>query len=211
MAFDPNDTETKEAIAKIVEEAKAGIETKNRELLAELKEARKGRQIDPAELEKLEAKLDDVQAKLTAAEKQAKDATKAAETAQKALETESSFTQKLLVQDGLKSALIAAGVKDDDFLDALTTKFAPTASIVAEGSERKVMIGDKPLADAIKAWAGSDSGKKFVAAPLNGGGGAPGGKGGEGGATITRAQYDADPVAGIKAVRDGAKVVDQAA
>lgn len=212
MAFDPNDTETKEAIAKIVEEAKAGIEAKNRELLAELKEARKGRQIDPAELEKLEAKIDEVQAKLTAAEKQAKDSAKAAETAQKALEAETGFTQKLLVQDGLKSALIAAGVKDDDFLDTLTAKFAPTASIVANGAERKVMMGEKPLADAIKEWAGSDSGKKFIAAPVNGGGGAPGGKGGEGGKTMTRQAFDAlEPVAKVTFAKEGGKVVDQAA
>ena len=66
-------------------------------------------------------------------------------------------------------------MKDEDFIDALSTKFAVGASVVADGDARKAMVGDKAIGDFVKEWAGSDAGKKFVAAPINTGGGAPGG------------------------------------
>jgi hypothetical protein len=49
-----------EQIKTAVEEATSGLAKKNSELLAELKEARKGKQIDPAELDKLQEKIDGV-------------------------------------------------------------------------------------------------------------------------------------------------------
>ena len=47
-----------EQIKAAVDEATSGFAKKNGELLAELKEARKGKQIDPAELDKLQDKID---------------------------------------------------------------------------------------------------------------------------------------------------------
>jgi hypothetical protein len=177
-------------------------------------EARKLKEIDPADLEKLEAENDKLRTDLAAAQKQAKDATTAAEKAKQALEAESGFTSKLLVQDGIKSALIAAGVKDEDYLDALTTKFSTGANVVAEGDARIARIGDKAVADVIKEWAASDAGKKFVAAPVNGGGGASGGNGGgnPGVKTVTRAEFDGmDHMSRMTFSKEGGKVVDQAA
>jgi hypothetical protein len=216
MPFDPNDPDTKaalkEAVEAAVEAAKGPLDAKNKELLSELKEAKKGKAIDPAEVERLEGKIEDLQGKLTAAEKAAKDAEKAREKAVKDLETESGFTSKLLIQDGLKSALLANGVKDEDFLDTLVAKFSGTASIVADGADRKVMLGDKPLADAIKEFAGSDSGKKFVSAPANGGGGAPGGGGGGSGKTMAKSAFDALPPKERSAfMASGGSLVDAAA
>ena len=106
-------------------------------------------------------------------------------------EKESAFTQKLLIQDGIKSALIANGVKDEDYIDSLAAKFSQGATIVVNGDAREAMLGDKKLADAIKEWAGTDAGKKFVAAPLNGGGGAPGGGGAGGGKTMATSDFNA--------------------
>lgn len=217
-------TFTKEDVDKAVEAAVAKVqesidklEAKNEELVGDLRkaraEARKAKEIDPAEVERLEAQVEELTGKLTAAEKAAKDATTTAEKATKALEAESAFTQKLLIQDGLKSALIGAGVKDEDHLDVLSAKFAGGAKVVTEGDERKAMYGDKPLTDFIKEWAGTDSGKKYVAAPANSGGGAGGGKGGEGGPkTVTRAEFDAmSHTDRSKFSVDGGKVVDATA
>jgi hypothetical protein len=85
---------------------------------------------------------------------------------------------------------------------------------VTEGEERKALIGDKPLPDYIKEWAGSDVGKKFVAAPANSGGGAGGG-GGTGATvkTMTRTEYNervvSDPAGTNAFIKGGGKIVDQ--
>ena len=54
-----------EQIKAAVDEATSGLAKKNGELLAELKEARKGKQIDPAELDKLQNKIDYIKFHLT--------------------------------------------------------------------------------------------------------------------------------------------------
>lgn len=186
---------TQADIDAAVEKAKEGLEAKNKELLDEVKqiktELRKSKDIDPADLTRLEEENDRLRGELTKAQKEAKDATTRADKAEKSLEAESGYTSKLLIQDGLKSALIANGVKDEDFIDTLTAKFATGATVAIDGDTRKALIGDKPIADYVKEWAGSDAGKKFVSAPVNSGGGAPGGKAGASGKTITQAQHDA--------------------
>lgn len=221
MAIDMNDPEVKaaikEAVDAAVEKEKEGLDSKNKELLAEVKDLkaklRKTQDVNPDDLARLEAQVEDLQGKLDAATKTATAAARDLEKATKALETEQKFTQKLLVQDGLKSALIEAGVKDVDFIDTLTAKFSGSATIVTEGEDRKVVIGDKPLSDYIKEWAGSDSGKKFVAAPINGGGGAPGSGGqGSGAKTMPRSQFEQlDAADRATFMRDGGKLVDEAA
>lgn len=216
MPFDPNDDETKkaiaEAVATAVAEEKAGLKRKNDELLAELKEARRGKAIDPADLEKLEARAEDLAVRLATAEKQVKEAARAKEAAEKALTEESSFTHKLLVENGLVAALTANGVTDAAYIEAAKAMHFGSVKIVADGAERKALYGDKPLPDAIKEWAASDVGKKFVAAPNNGGGGANGGQGKSGGKTMARSAFDAlSPIEQGRFIRDGGQAVDIAA
>jgi hypothetical protein len=212
MTIDMNDPETKAAVQALIDDAVTPLKTKNSELLTELKEAKKGKQIDPAEVEKLESRIDSLTGELTAAQKAAKDAAKAAETATKALETETGFTRTLLVQNGLKDTLIKGGVKDEDFLDALVTKFSTGATVVSEGDVRKAMLGDKELSAVVTEYLASDSGKKFVAAPNNGGGGAGGGGGDAKGKTMTRSAFDQlDAGAKMAFSKDGGKVIEQAA
>jgi hypothetical protein len=157
-------------------------------------------------------RADKAEAALAEVNKQVKALTTERDKAVKDLQTEQAHTSKLLISDGLKSALIANGVKDEDFIDTLTAKFATGASIKVDGENRIAMLGDKGLADAIKEWAGSDAGKKFVAAPQNSGGGAAGGGGASGGKTILRSQFDAlSPAEQMATIKGGAKVVDAAA
>jgi regulator of replication initiation timing len=201
-----DETFTKEQLDKAVEKAVEaatgdldGLKQKVEDLIGENKklktEARKAKDVDPAEVERLHSEVEDLTSKLSNAEKLAKEATKLADKAVKDLETEKGFTQKLLIADGLKSALIANGVKDEDFIDSLAAKFAPTATITVDGDKREAKIGDKSLTDAIKEWAATDAGKKFVSAPANTGGGANGGtRSGEPGKKITESELRALPV-----------------
>ena len=215
MPFDPNDEEAKAAIKEAVDAAVADatskLDAKNKELISELREAKRGKTIDPAEVEKLQDRIDELTGKVTTAEKAAKDAQKLADKAAKDLEAESGFTHKLVAENGVLKALSDAGVTDPAYLEAAKALHLSQVKVVAEGGERKAMYGDKPLDEAIKEWAAGDVGKKFVAAPANGGGGAPGGKGGEAPKTMDRTAFDAlDGPAKVTFAKEGGKVVDAA-
>ena len=178
--------------AKIAE-AVDGLKAKNTELLGELKKLKKGSAVDPAEVEKLEATIEELKGKLTTAEKSAKIATKEVETVRKQLESESSFNQRLLVDNGLTEALTKNGVVHPVHLKAAKALLEKSIKIDADGENKVAKLGDKLLADAIKEWAGSDEGKHFVAAPGHAGGGAAGGNSGNGGAGAAKGKVDGSP------------------
>jgi hypothetical protein len=206
MAFDPNDADTKAAIKAAVEEAteaaKGPLDAKNRELLAELKEARKSATITPEQLAKVESERDKAVADLAATQKAAKDATATAEKATKALEAEQGVTHRLVAENGLMKALADHGVTDPAYLEAAKAMHIGAVKIVAEGDARKALYGDKELTEAIKEWAASDTGKKFVAAPNSTGGGHLGGKPSADGKTMTRTAFNAlDPYAKADAAK----------
>lgn len=188
--------EAKAALQEAIETATTALVAKNKELLGELKEARKGQTIDPATVEKLEAKIESLSGELITANKAAKDATKAAETATKALATETGFTSKLLIDNGLVGELTKHGVTNPVHLKAAQAMLRGSVQIVADGESRVAKVGDKLLADMVKEWAASDEGKFFVQAPNNSGGGAGGGGGKSGGKTMTRAEFDTKTAAG---------------
>ena len=195
MPFDANDPDTKAALKAAIEEANAGAAEKNAVILDELKRAkaelRSLSTIKPEDMAALEAANDKLKVDLAAATKQAKDATTAAEKAVQALEGEQIVTHRLIAENGLVAELTKAGVTDPDYLEMAKMAHIGKIKVVTEGEDRKAMYGDKPLADAIKEWAGTDAGKKVVAAPNNSGGGAPGGKGGEAGKSVDQAGFDA--------------------
>lgn len=182
-AFDPEDEDTKAAIDAAVEKAIGGLQTKNRELLAKLRKAEKGSEIDPAEVERLESELETLKGQLSDANKALKTATKAAEDVTKQFTAEQAFNHRLLIENGLTAELTAAGVTSPHLLKAALAmiQLEHKPGVVAEGENRVAKIGDKPLADFVKEWAGSDAGKTFVSAGGNSGGGASGGKGAGGG------------------------------
>jgi hypothetical protein len=204
------------AVAKATGDVE-GLKQKVEELIGDNKklkaDLRKTQDIKPEDVAAIEAERDKALADLTAAQKAAKDATSAAEKATKALETEQGFTAKLLKQDGIKTQLLANGVKDETYIADLTDAFSSKVAIKVEGEDRVAMVGDKTLVDHIKEWAGSDAGKKYVAAPANGGGGAPGSGDNKGGVKqITRTEFDAlQPAEKVTFGKEGGKVVDAAA
>lgn len=189
--MDITEEDFKAKIAEAIEEATTGLSKKNQELIAELREAKKGKAIDPAELDRLQSKIDSLEADLSGAQKASKDQAKLLKQAQDALVSESGFTQKLLLDNGLTEALVKAGVASQ-FLPAVKAMFGTQAKIVAEGDVRKALIGDKDLTEFVSSWATSDEGKHYISAPANGGGGASGGTGGSSGQKVwTREKFDA--------------------
>lgn len=177
MSIDLNAPEVQEAIQKAIKEATDGLARKNSELLAELKEARKGKTINPEDVEKLESRIEELQGQLTEAQKTAKAAIKEAETSKKALADAEGSMTRMLVDNGLTDALAKAGVTNPVHLKAAKALLASQVQVVPDGDKKVAKVGDKALADFIGEWAKGDEGKFFVAAPQNTGGGANGGAG----------------------------------
>lgn len=189
MSIDLKAPEVQAAINEAVEAAVTQLKAKNAELIAEVREARKGKNIDPAELDKLEKRVEELQGQLSEANKAAKDAKATADKATKALEGEAKFVQSLLVDNGLSEALVKAGVKEPAHLKAVKAMLAGQVQIVADGDKRVAKVGDKALGDFVTDWAKSDEGKFFVSAQQNSGGGAGGGNGAKG----TQGKIDGTP------------------
>ena len=219
-------TFTKDELDAAVEKAVGaldvdGLKAKIEELIGDNKklktDLRAKSEVKPEDVHAAEERADKAEAALAEAVKAAKEATKLAEKAVKDLETEQGFTQKLLISDGIKSALIANGVKDETYIDDLTNSFASRASVKVDGDARVAMIGDKLLDDHFKEWAGTEAGKKYIAAPDNSGGGGRGGGNKPVPKTMLRSRWDelgttfegqAERSAFSK---EGGKVVDEAA
>ena len=194
--IDLNSPEVKAAIAAAVEEATGPLAAKNRELLTELKTAKKGQQVSPEEVSKLEDQIEALKGELTTAQKTAKTATADAEKARKALEAEGAAVQKLIVDNGLTDALTKAGVTNPVHLKAAKALLGSQVQVAADGEQRVAKVGDKALSDFIGEWAKGDEGKHFVAAPNNSGGGAAGGAGNNAAAkTMSRSDFEARPPA----------------
>lgn len=192
MPFDINDADTKAALNAAIEEATTGLVAKNKELLGKIKTLQKSAEIKPEDVERLESQVEELQGKLADAQKEAKMFGGEAKKLSDKLAAESGFTQRLLVDNGLNDALVSAGVLKE-FLPAVKSLLSGKVSIVADGDNRKAVVGDKDLAAHIKEWSLSDEGKPFIGASRNSGGGAPGSGRSSGGAekTITRSAFNA--------------------
>jgi multidrug efflux pump subunit AcrA (membrane-fusion protein) len=189
-------------IAKAVETAEAKAEAtaaKNKELLGELKKARKNSEIDPDEYQRALDQVDELQSKLGEATKANKTALQEAEKYKKLHESESGFTSKLLVDNGLLAELTAAGVKKE-LLDGAMALIERHVKIEQDGENRIAKVGDKTLKDYVTEWAGSDTGKNYVAAPANSGGGSQGG-----GGKATQDLSNLSPTARLTAAREQSK------
>ena len=196
--IDLNSPEGKAAMQEAIEKATAPLVAKRDELLGEVKKLRKGQEIDPAELERVEGERDKYKSDLAEANKLVKKATADAEAANKRATDAEGFTSKLLVDNGLTDALVKAGVTNPVHQKAAKAMLAGQVQITDDNGAKVPKLGDKALAEAITEWAGTDEGKFFVTAPdANGGGagnhgankGAPAGDmGGDKAARLARAE-----------------------
>ena len=191
-AIDLNSQEVKDAIEAAVEKATGPLLAKRDELLGEVKKLRKGQQIDPADLERVENERDEIKAALAEANKAAKKAIQDAEKAERAKAEAEGSVAKLLVDNGLTDALTKANVTNPVHIKAAKAMLAGQVQIADDNGAKVARVGDKALADYITEWAGSDEGKHFVTAADTSGGGA---QGNGGRATNTPADMGGDKAA----------------
>lgn len=173
MPLDRNDPEVKALLEEAAAEATEALSAKNKELLAELRAAKakaKGSDVDPEEHARLLTQVEELTGKL---DKVTKDSARQIEKLSKDLTDKDGALTQHLIDGGLSSALAKAGVAPH-FMDAAKAMLRGQAAI----KDGAAVIGDKPLADHVTEWAGTDQGKHFITAPANSGGGGQGGNGG---------------------------------
>jgi len=203
------------ALAKL-QESIDRLEAKNAELVGDLRKARKSSEIRPEDLAAAEERADKAEAALAEATKQVKALATERDKAVKALETESGAARAYALEAEINGA-IASGNVLPALVPALKAMVAQQAKAEHVDGKYAVLIGYKPASEYIKGFLDSDDGKAFRAAPLNGGGGAPGGSGaGFNGKTILRSEYDALPMSeratvGLAAAKGEVQIVDAAA
>lgn len=87
--------------------------------------------------------------------------------------------EKLASENAINVALAEANVAPH-MQKAVRAMFQSQIKVDYEGDEAIVTIENLPVVDKIKAWAGTEEGKYFIAAPANGGGGGGNNKPGSG-------------------------------
>ena len=213
--------EASNAIAEYLKKEVTGLKSKNEELLGKLKDSKdslKGvnERLEALEGQKRQAEEDaitkegDVE-KLRAQLKQ----THAGEL-QKVLDSKQELQSKLnslIIDNGLTDALAKSGV-EGPMLEAARALIEKThKSEIAEDNGKLYGTFDgKAVKDFVTEWAASETGKHFVSAAKNNGGGAHGASGDGkaiGGKTITRAEFDqASDMRRMQISKEGVRVVD---
>jgi len=123
--------------------------------------------IDPDEFAKISDELDSLRGQYA---KETKSAKAEIDRLSKAVSESETKLSSILVDGGLTEAMAKVGVRPE--LMGAAKALLKSNAIVKDGA---ALLGDKPLAEAVAAWATGDEGKHFVAAPVNTGGGANGG------------------------------------
>lgn len=197
MAFDKTDPADQKILADAIKAAEdelkleheadvTGLKNKNKELLAKISKG----EANPAEVAALETKVEELTTTNKTLAKDLKTANTSNADLKTAHEAETKFTTKLLVDNGLNDALIAAKIATQ-YMPAAKALLRDQVSIKVDGENRTAMVGDKPLGEFVPTWAQGEHGKIYVAAAVNSGGGG-GGSGKVAGAagTMTRAVFD---------------------
>ena len=172
--------EEKTALSAAIAEAVSGLKEKNTELLGDIKRLKRGSEIDPRDVEKIEDENTQLRLELKTVQGALKVSESALETATTELGSEQSYTKNLLIENGLSHELAVNGVTNPAHLQGATALLRSGAEVVTDGEDRTVKVGEISLSDYVKEWAASDTGKNYVAAPVNNGGGAEGGGKGNG-------------------------------
>lgn len=183
--------EVKQAIADAVAEQTQGLVAKRDELLGKIKKLQQGQQIDPADLQAVEAERDEWKGKAQAADKAAKKATADLDAANKRATDIDSAYSNTLRDAALADALAKAGVTNPVHIKAAKALLKDAVQVVDENGTRVVKAGEVALDKHITEWAASDEGKFFVAAPASHGDGARGGhRGNANSKSVTRTELN---------------------
>lgn len=199
------------AVAK-VQDSIDKLEQKNEQLIGENRKLKRGAEIKPEDLQAAEDRADKAEARAKELEASVKTLTKERDTAAKSLETEQGAARSYALEAEIASA-IASGNVVPALVPAFTAMVKQSAKADLVDGKYAVTIGDKAAKDYVTEFLGTEEGKHFKAASVNGGGMAPGGGGKQEGKTMLRAEFDALPPVQQHAftVKDGGKVVDATA
>ena len=188
------------------------LNAKNKELITELRKAKGSTNEEAA---RLADELDNAKAENVKLAGALKKATEGLEVAQREaaekLTAKSGIIQKLIRDDGLLKGLTESGVKKELLAGALALHAGKVEVDEEKGEAFSTVDGKRTsLTDYLKGWAASDEGKHYIAAPVNGGGGASGpGSAIPGTKTLSRSAFDAlDPVAKTTFAKEGGKLTD---
>lgn len=189
MAYDPNCPDTKAAFETLYEARVAPLVKKRDELLQEVKDLRKDvNSADAPKIARLEQQLDAVQAELVTA-KTAAESVKSELTSTKGkLTVTEKRANDLQIDNGLSAALSANKI-GSQFVKAVDAMFRKDIVVKEVDGKTTLLVGDKPLGEAIKTFASSDEGKHFVIADQQGGGGARGGGADSSGKSLSREAF----------------------
>lgn len=178
-----NQVEITPELQAIIDKEVAGLKSKRDELLeqnkkfksliSELEEGKTKAEMEAAEkagnIESVKKQLEDRYAK-TIKEKE------------EALNGLSAKLQKVVIDDGLSSALVKAGVAPQ-YMEAARA-LLKSSNQFSIGDDLTPKINDETLSDYVLKWATSEAGKPFIQAPINAGAGAKGSNG------VSRANAD---------------------
>jgi hypothetical protein len=207
MAYDPNDEADVAIVEAKVNEATSRLKSKNEELIGELRKAREGK-VDADKVERLERDLEESRTKLDEATKAKTKAEKDAKAFSDRAEANEKRANALSVSTALAQHMAENKIAPQ-FHEAVQAMFGPKATFKVENGVETVMVGDKSLGDAIKEFAGSDTGKFYVANGNNAGGGAQGGGADRGSKTLSRQGFDAlAPEGRMEFVKSGGTITD---
>lgn len=222
MAYDPKDPNDKKIVDQLIADALAaqaeeheaeidGLKAKRNELIGKLKKAREGKD-EGEDTEALRTEIEKLQGDLKKANRDLTKAQAELATVTTERDTVNSTLTNTLKETSLTEALASVKV-GAQYLPGAKALLASRVELKEVGGERKAFVGDKPLGEFVKEWSQGDEGKAYVAAPVNGGGGAqnPQGGGQSGGKTVTRAEFDGMDMASRAAFfQEGGKLAAEA-
>jgi hypothetical protein len=207
MKIDTDTDDGKAELQKLIDAETKGLKAKNDELLGEVKKQKDS-------LKSIQDQLDEIKEAKEAAELEAAkktgdvDKLVAAAEAKKnkeidglknQLEQQTSRLNQTLIDKGLSDALVKANVAPHH-LPTVTAflKSTAKAEIIDKDGNAVATFDGRPIEEFVTGWAQGDTGKHYIAAPQNGGGGASGSNGG-GKAT---GDINLSPVARLTAARE---------
>jgi multidrug resistance efflux pump len=184
------------------------LEKSNKGLQADLAKAKakaKGAEIDPEQHAELQTQVEHLQSELQKATGSSK---KEIEKLTAELSKKDGALNQYLIESNLTNELVKVGVKPE-FMEATKALLKAQATIKADGDKYEAIIGDKPLSEAITEWASGDTGKHFIKAPDNNGGGSQGSGSAPAAKIMPRSEFDSkSAVQKMQFVKDGGKVTD---
>lgn len=183
------DTDTEEGKAelqKLIDKETEGLKAKNNELIDKQKKLKD-------EMKSFQDQLDDIKEAKEKAEEDAAKKSGDVEAITKSLEAKytkkiselegkltdsSSKLNKIVIDQGITEALTKAGVAPQ-YLDAaaLLIKHNSKSEVLELDGKAIAHLDGKPITDFVSEWTQGESGKHYVAAKQNGGGGSDGDRG----------------------------------